>query len=142
MASTLLIAEDDATSRKMYSACLEAEGYKVIEASNGNDALKVIEREAVDVLLTDVVMNGMDGMELLACARAVRPTLRPIVMTSPRPPAAISGALRNQVCDFLAKPFEMEQLRDSVQAALECTSIINIEIISAKPDWIELRVQI
>jgi CheY-like chemotaxis protein/anti-sigma regulatory factor (Ser/Thr protein kinase) len=140
MASTLLIAEDDATSRKIYSAFLEAEGYKVIEASNGNAALEVIEREPIDILLTDVVMQGMDGMELLACAREAQPNLRAIVMTSQRTPAAIIGALRNQVCDFLSKPFELDQLLDSVQMALERTTISKIEIISAKPDWIELRV--
>jgi CheY-like chemotaxis protein/anti-sigma regulatory factor (Ser/Thr protein kinase) len=140
MASTLLIAEDDATSRKIYSAFLEGEGYTVLEASNGNAALEIIEREPVDVLLTDVVMDGMDGMELLACARATQPNLRAIVMTSQRTPAAIIGALRNQVCDFLSKPFELEQLLDSVQTALERKTIAKIEIISAKPDWIELRV--
>jgi DNA-binding response OmpR family regulator len=140
MANTLLIAEDDAASRKLYSAFLQAKGYKVIEASNGNAALEIIEREPVDVLLTDVVMQGMDGMELLACAREAQPNLRAIVMTSQRTPAAIIGALRNQVCDFLSKPFELDQLLDSVQTALERTTTAKIEIISAKPDWIELRV--
>ncbi|MBI3652387.1 MAG: response regulator [Acidobacteria bacterium] len=140
MANTLLIAEDDATSRKKYSTFLAAEGYKVIEAVNGNAALEVIEREPVDLLLTDVVMQGMDGMELLACARAAQPNMRAIVMTSQRTPSAIIGALRNQVCDFLSKPFELDALRDSVQTVLERTTMCKIEIISAKADWIELRV--
>jgi DNA-binding response OmpR family regulator len=140
MASTLLIAEDDATSRKIYRTFLEAEGYKVIEVGNGDAALEIIEREPIDVLLTDIVMNGMDGMELLACARALQPNMRAIVMTSQRTPAAIIGALRNQVCDFLSKPFELDALLDSIQCALDRATVGNIEIISAKPDWIELRV--
>src|SRR5262245_23714138 len=140
MVTTLLIVDDDTTSRKIYCACLEPEGYNILEASNGNEALEIIEREPVDVVLTDVVMEGMDGMELLACARAVRPKMRAVVMTSQRTPAAIIGALRNQVCDFLTKPFELESLRESVQHAMESSTISNIEVISAKRDWVELRV--
>ena len=140
MTGTLLIAEDDATSRKLFGAFLEAEGYRVLEARNGNEALDMIEREMVDVLLTDVVMDGMDGMELLACARAVQPSLRTIVMTSESTPAAIIGALRNQVCDFLSKPIDLDELRTSIQWAMERKASCYIEVISAKPDWIELRV--
>jgi CheY-like chemotaxis protein/anti-sigma regulatory factor (Ser/Thr protein kinase) len=140
MTGTLLIAEDDAMSRKLYGTVLEEAGYRVLEAANGNEALGVIEREMVDVLLTDVVMDGMDGMELLACARAVQPTMRAIVMTSERTPTAIIGALRNQVCDFLSKPIDLDELRSSVQAAMERPSSCYIDVISAKPDWIELRV--
>ena len=140
MTGTLLIAEDDAMSRKLYGTVLEEAGYRVLEAANGNEALDVIERESVDVLLTDVVMDGMDGMELLACARAVQPTMRAIVMTSDRTPTAIIGALRNQVCDFLSKPIDLDELRSSVQSAMERPSSCYIDVISAKPDWIELRV--
>jgi len=140
MAGTILIVENDETSRKIYSAFLEPEGYHIIEAESGNDALAILERELVDVLLTDVIMPGMDGMELLACARSLQPKLQAIVMTSQRTPAAIIAALRLQVCDFLTKPFDMEALRESVQTALECHAIHPVQIISAKPDWVELRV--
>src|ERR1044072_6019448 len=140
MSGKILIAEDDTTSRSIYCTFLESQGFEVIEVSNGNEALKVIESEAVDVLLTDVVMDGMDGMELLACARAVQPNMRAVVMTSQRTPAAIIGALRNQVCDFLTKPYELEELRESIQCAMERSTLTNIEIMSAKPNGIELRV--
>jgi DNA-binding response OmpR family regulator len=140
MAGTILIVEDDETSRKIYSAFLEPEGYHILEASNGNEAIAILEREKVTVLLTDVIMEGMDGMELLACARDLQPHLQAIVMTSQRTPNAIIQALRLQVCDFLTKPFEMEELRESVHAAMECHEIHPVQIISAKSDWIELRV--
>ncbi len=140
MAGTILIVEDDETSRKIYSAFLEPEGYSILEANNGTDALVILEKEEVDVLLTDVIMDGMDGMELLACARNLRPHIQAIVMTSQRTPAAIIGALRLQVCDFLTKPFEMEELRESVHTAMDCQAIHPVQIISAKDDWVELRV--
>ena len=140
MAGTILIVDDDETSRKIYSAFLDPEGYHIIEAGNGNEALAILEHEHVDVLLTDVIMPGMDGMELLACARSLQPKLQAIVMTSQRTPAAIIGALRLQVCDFLTKPFDMEAMRESVKTALECHDIHPVQIISAKPDWVELRV--
>jgi CheY-like chemotaxis protein len=140
MTSTLLLAEDDTESRFVYRKALEGEGYNIIDVADGSAALDVLEKESVDVLLTDVVMPGIDGIELLEKARQLQPHLRAIVMTGQPTPDAVIAAFRNQACDFLSKPFHVEELVDAVRSAMERNVECQIEIISSKPDWIELRV--
>lgn len=140
MATTLLLAEDDAISRKMYSQVLEAEGYHVIDVGDGAAALDVLQSEAVDLLVTDVVMPGMDGLELIERAREIQPQVRAIVITGLKTDNAVIGAFRSKACDFLSKPFHIEELIESVASAMKRDIACEIEIISEKPEWIELRV--
>jgi CheY-like chemotaxis protein/anti-sigma regulatory factor (Ser/Thr protein kinase) len=140
MATTLLLAEDDANSREIYCQILEAEGYHVIDVGNGEAALDVLQSEAIDLLLTDVSMPGMDGLELIQRAREIQPQVRAIVMTGLKTDNAVIGAFRNKACDFLSKPFHVEELLESVASAMKRDIACQIEIISDKPDWIELRV--
>ncbi|HVF91880.1 MAG TPA: response regulator [Blastocatellia bacterium] len=140
MENTLLIAEDDSTSRRILCEALAKDGYRILDVGDGTAALDIIEREHIDVLLTDVVMPGMNGIELLERARLVQPNFRAIIMSGNSTPEAVIGAFRNQACDFLSKPFGVDELRTAVRSALERNVKCQIEIISAKPDWIEIRV--
>src|ERR1051325_866708 len=140
MATTLLLAEDDASSRKMYSQILEAEGYHVIDVGNGEAALTVLQSKSIDLLLTDVSMPGMDGLELIERAREIQPQVRAIVMTGLKTDNTVIGAFRSRACDFLSKPFDLNELLDSIASAMKPDIACEIEIISDKPDWIELRV--
>ena len=140
MPATVLLAEDDATSREIYSTVLDAEGYRVIEVPDGQAALAVLNSEPVDLLLTDIMMPGMTGIELLERARQIRPDLRAIVMTGHKTSEAVIGALRNRACEFLEKPFRTEELLEAVRLVMSAHSGLQIEIISDRPDWIELRV--
>jgi len=140
MASTVLLAEDDKPSREIYHTVLDAAGYHVIDAEDGKAALDVLDSEQVDVLLTDVFMPGMSGIELLERARKLRPNLRAIVMTGQKTSEAVIGALRNQACEFLSKPFHADELIEAVRSVLSRDLGHQIEVISGRPDWIELRV--
>jgi len=140
MASTVLLAEDDQTSRKVYRLALEQEGYKVIDVGDGSSALDVLRGQSVDLLLTDVWMPGIDGIELIGRAREIQPNLRAVVMTGHKTNEAVIGAFRNRACDFLTKPFLLNELVETVESALKRDASCQIEIISDKPDWIELRV--
>lgn len=140
MSNTLLIAEDDAVSRKLFSEWLAQDGYHILDVGDGEAALDVIRQEPVDVLLTDVVMPGMNGISLIERAREFQPSMKVIIMSGQNTPDTVIGAFRNQACDFLPKPFTLDELRDAVRTAVEQTSTCNIEVISAKPDWIEIRV--
>jgi len=140
MGHTLLIADDDDTSRTLFRQALAEEGYHIIDVADGMAALDVIKHEPVDVLLTDVVMPRLGGVELLEQAREIQPNLRAIVMTAHSTAEAIISAFRNRACDFLSKPFKVDDLRDAVHAAMERSAECHIEVISAKPDWIEIRV--
>jgi len=140
MAATVLLADDDSSGRMVFRRVLEYEGYRVIEAGDGQAALDVLRSEPIDLLLTDVVMPGMDGIELLERARQLQPHVRAIVMTGNKTNETVIGAFRNQACDFLSKPFHIEELLEAVTTAMERDPNCLIEIISDKPDWIELRV--
>ncbi|MFY9572403.1 MAG: response regulator, partial [Blastocatellia bacterium] len=140
MTTTVLLAEDDPSSRKIYHAVLNAEGYQVIDAADGNAALALLTSEQVDILLTDVMMPGMSGIELLRRARDIRPELRAIVMTGHTTSEAVIGALRNRACEFLSKPFHNHELLEAVRSVMTMEVGCQIEVISDRPDWIELRV--
>lgn len=140
MPATVLLAEDDSTSRQIYCTVLEAEGYHVIEVADGHSALEVLNSEPVDLLLTDIMMPGMTGIELLERARKIHPELRAIVMTGHKTSEAVIGALRNRACEFLEKPFHTEELLEAVRLVIGRDFGLQIEIISDRPDWIELRV--
>jgi len=138
--STLLLAEDDDASRKVYRALLESEGYVVVDVADGDAALDVLKNQAIDLLVTDVMMPGLSGIELLERARELHPGLRAIVITGSGTAEVALGALRNRACDFLTKPFHLKELADTVHDALSRNIEAEIEVISDKPDWIELRV--
>jgi DNA-binding response OmpR family regulator len=138
--STLLLAEDDEASRKVYRAFLESEGYNVVDVGDGDAALDVLKNRRVDLLVTDVIMPGLSGIELLERARELYPDLRAIVITGTRTAEIALGALRNKACDYLTKPFHLSELADTVRDVMSRNREAEIEVISDKPDWIELRV--
>jgi len=140
MSATVLLAEDESTTRQIYHMILEGEGYRVIDVPNGQAALDVLNDQSVDVLVTDVMMPGMTGIELLERARQIKPDLRAIVMTGHKTSEAVIGALRNRACEFLEKPFHNEELLEAVRLVMSTNFGCKIDIISDRPDWIELRV--
>jgi len=140
MSATVLLAEDDAPSRQIYSTVLEGEGYHVIEVPDGQSALDVLNRQPVDLLVTDIMMPGMTGIELLQRARQIHPDLRAIVMTGHKTSEAVIGALANQACEFLEKPFRTEELLEALRVVISHDSGLHFEVISDRPDWIEIRV--
>lgn len=140
MSATVLLAEDNKPSREIYTAVLERAGYRVIDVADGQAALDVLQSQSVDVLVTDVFMPGMNGIELLERARKLKPDLRAIVITGQKTSETIIGALRNQACEFLSKPFHMDELLEAVRSVISRHLALEIEVISGRPDWIELRV--
>lgn len=140
MADTVLLADDDENGRKIFRRVLEYEGFEVIDVSDGRAALEVLQSNHIDLLLTDVMMPGIDGIELLERARALQPDIRAVVMTGYLTDNHVIAAFRNQACDFLSKPFHVDELLETVRSALTRNPGCNIEIISDAPEWIELRV--
>lgn len=141
MAKKILIVDDDPELHALIGYALRREGYQVLEAHDAFEGLEVIEKEVVDLVLLDVMMPKMDGLMMLSRLRERDKDLRVIVMTALTTPETAVSALRDQASDFLAKPFDVSQLLSAVRAVFEMIpQEIKIEVLSARPEWIELRV--
>jgi DNA-binding response OmpR family regulator len=141
MAKTILIVDDEPDIHDLLGAALKVEGFEVRNAVDAFEGLDIISNEKIDLVLLDVMMPGMDGLEMLSRLRAYDKDLRVIVMTALSAPEAAVSALRDHASDFLTKPFDMSQLISSVNSVFELAPRdIQIEVLSARPEWIELRV--
>ncbi|MCS7191318.1 MAG: sigma-54 dependent transcriptional regulator [Fimbriimonadales bacterium] len=118
MAQTLLIVDDELNIRRVLERAFTKEGYQVYTAEGGHQALRLLEETPCDLMLTDVVMPDMTGLELLKRARERYPHLRVILMTAYGTIPTAVEAMRAGAYDFLTKPLDMEVLRKVVRNAL------------------------
>jgi len=115
----ILIVDDEPSILHLTADVLAKEGYAVKGAGSGHDALEMVEREKFDLLLTDVVMPDMDGLELLRRAREVDPSIAAVVMTGYGTVDITIESLKAGVQSFLIKPFSVQELRATTKEALE-----------------------
>jgi DNA-binding NtrC family response regulator len=120
---TILAIDDDDSLRRVVEYNLAEEGYRVITAADGPSGLEAHRREAVDVVLTDIRMPGMEGIELLALLKAMQPELPVIMLTAFGTIDSAIEAMRLGAFDYLTKPFSRDQLRVSVRKALEVAEL-------------------
>src|SRR5512138_2625022 len=112
----LLIVDDEAVIRDL---CIRAlKGYHIVQAGNGREALELFDKGGIDVILTDVMMPGMDGIELLKRLKEKEPTIVVIVMTGLAEKDVILNALKADADDFISKPVNLLQLKTAVDKAL------------------------
>jgi signal transduction histidine kinase len=119
--ATVLVVDDNDANRSLARHTLEDEGYRVLEAAAGEDALAIVEREAPDCILLDVRMPGMDGFAVCERLRALpRGADTPVVfLTALRDVETFDHALRAGGDDFLTKPVRPTELVIRVQSALK-----------------------
>ncbi len=118
MSATVLIVDDEENIRRVLSMALQKEGYHTITASGGHQALKLLDEARCDVMLSDMVMPDMNGLELLRRVREKHPELLVVMMTAYGTIPAAVEAMRLGAVDFLTKPLEMEVLRKVIRNAL------------------------
>jgi CheY-like chemotaxis protein/anti-sigma regulatory factor (Ser/Thr protein kinase) len=135
----VLVVEDNASEREALSLVLERSGFEVTSAADGVEALEKVQCESFDLLLVDVWMPRMNGLELLShLPEDTRPKV--LVMTGDDTAETLLNSLRKKAYLFLAKPFNPKDLVQLMKTALESTSEPDqIEIVSAQPNWVELR---
>jgi CheY-like chemotaxis protein/anti-sigma regulatory factor (Ser/Thr protein kinase) len=138
--SSILVVDDDPLMHDLIDAALTREGHRLQHAPNGLEGLELVEQENFDLVLSDFVMPEMNGAEFLARLRQNHPTLKCMMITANGTPEVVLSALREQVCDFLLKPFTIAELRESVSQALAACDPARIEVVSASPEWVELRI--
>lgn len=116
---TLLIVDDEPNLRKVLGALLSKDGYEVLEAESGKAALDVLRRESVEIVISDLRMPGMDGLELLRRIRKEWPHIIVVMLTAHGTVDAAVEALKNGALDFLSKPFDKDEMRRVIAKAVE-----------------------
>jgi CheY-like chemotaxis protein/anti-sigma regulatory factor (Ser/Thr protein kinase) len=137
----ILIVDDDRSTRELLRTQLRSAGHAAETATGGASALARLARRRFDLVLLDVWMPGMDGLEVLARLRDVPSRPRVIVMTADDAPLTLLRALREQAERCISKPVEPAELKRLIGEVLAAkASARPIEVISAQPNWVELLV--
>ncbi len=118
---TILLVEDDGASRSLLQNFLRESGYRVYDAAEGGEALRIFEQDpgAIDLVITDWVMPGMSGPELVDQIYALRPSTRVIYISGYTEQTISAEQLRHTGARFLHKPFELEDFAATVLSLLE-----------------------
>jgi len=122
--ATLLVADDDPGLRESLERTLTREGYRVVLASDGRAALERVQAGGVDLIVTDLRMPGLTGLELLRAAKAIMADVDVILLTAFGTVEEAVKAMKDGAYDFLTKPFRREQLIKLVDKALERRDLI------------------
>ena len=116
--SRILVVDDEPEICELLTRLLERGGHRIVSANSGYDALKLLETGGIDLVLTDLMMPGMDGLGLLERIQARDPDLPVVMVTAVNDIAVAMAAMRRGAYDYLSKPFEREHLGAAVQRAL------------------------
>jgi putative AdoMet-dependent methyltransferase len=119
----ILLVDDEPDILDVCQRILETDGYQVETAQSGNAALKQVEQKPFDLLVTDIKMPGMDGLELVQAVKQIAPYLPCVIMTGFSTMDTTLKALKLGVDEYVIKPFAPEELTIAVEKALEKTNL-------------------
>lgn len=123
-ARAILLVDDEEAIRKSFARELRMEGFSVTTAADGNEAISILEKSLFDLVITDLVMPGIDGFAVLKAARRLAPSTSVIILTGYGDMHAAIDALRLGANDFTQKPCEVEELVFRIRACLEKRSLL------------------
>lgn len=115
---TILVVDDEITVRRALERFLAPKGYQVITASDGEEAISKLQDHPVDLVLTDLGMPGLGGLEVLAAAKAVDPRPEVIVMTGQGSIDTAVDSMKNGAYDYVCKPFQLKEIDRLVADAM------------------------
>lgn len=119
-----LIVDDEPRLRQILAHLMRADGFRCIEAANGVEALEQLDRSPVTLVMTDMEMPRMGGIELLRQLRAKHPDVAVVMVTGNTDVETAVGALGLGAMDYIVKPFQLEEVRARVRQALEKRRLI------------------
>lgn len=138
----ILIVDDDPDVHRLLTAAIEGPGREIESVYDGLAGLRAIEASAYDLVMTDVNMPGLDGMELLERIKKLRPDTRVMVMTVAKTPESVIHAIRERAFSYFSKPFTINAVGELVEHALNGRAADDdIEVLSASPNWLGLRLR-
>ncbi|MBS3778876.1 MAG: sigma-54-dependent Fis family transcriptional regulator [Desulfovermiculus sp.] len=115
---TILLVEDEEICRQNLKRILSKEGYSVDESTSGVNALKLLNQQEYDLVLTDLKMKNVDGMEILRASKALYPHTEVIMITGYATVHSAVEAMREGAYHYIAKPFQLNEVRKIVWEAL------------------------
>ncbi len=118
-APRILVVDDEPSMRQMLAIVLKREGYEVSLAENGRMAVAALERGPFDLLISDIKMPDMSGVEVLRAAKQIDPDILGIMITAFASTETAIEAMRLGACDYLSKPFDIDLLKMKVREKVE-----------------------
>ncbi len=115
----ILVVDDERSLRELLAIVLRREGYEVVLAEDGQTALAALNRGPLDLLISDIKMPDMSGVEVLRAAKASDAAIPAIMMTAFASTETAVEAMRLGACDYLIKPFDVDELKLKVREKLE-----------------------
>lgn len=122
----ILIVEDDPDMREVLSAVFQKEGFKSFVAKNGLDAFEIIDREYIDLIVTDIMMPGMDGYEFSSSVRQAGYDLPILMITAKSRFDDMEKGFHSGADDYMVKPINIKEL------VLRCTALLRRAKISSE----------
>ena len=120
---TILLIDDDASLRRVVEYNLREDGFAVVTVPSGDEGLAAFEAQAVDLVLSDVRMPGIDGVHLLLRIKALKPDVPVVLLTAHGTIASAVEAIKLGAFDYLTKPFDRDRLKATVRKALEMAAL-------------------
>ena len=138
----ILVVDDDPDIHVLLSSILKDAGFQMDSAASGTEGLDRLQAGAYDLVLTDVCMPGLDGLELLQRIQECCPETPVVVMTAQNTSGNLIRSIRDKAFAYFGKPFSPAAVVEMVNNALESPAQQDdIEVLSARPGWIALQVR-
>src|SRR5207302_6455326 len=110
-APRILVVDDERSMRELLAIVLRREGYEVVLAENGRGAIEALEREPIDILISDIKMPDLSGVDVLRAAKRIDQDILGIMITAFASTDSAVEAMRLGACDYLSKPFDIDLLK-------------------------------
>src|SRR5262245_4550169 len=117
--SRILVVDDERSMRELLAIVLRREGYEVLLAENGRTAVDLLEREPIDLLISDIKMSDLSGVDVLRAAKKIDQDILGIMITAFASTETAVEAMRLGACDYLSKPFDVDLLKMKVREKIE-----------------------
>ena len=138
--SNILVVDDDSATRRLLESVLTKAGFSVVVAADGREGVDRLRSRDFDLVFLDVWMPHMNGLEVLELMRKEQITSKVVIFTSDTTPETILHAVRQQAYRYMQKPLEPDKVLELARAVLAASPALPIEVVSGRPDWIELLV--
>ena len=136
---SILVVDDEKNQREILETILSGEGYDVTTASSGEAAMKFVADRHFDLVLTDLKMTGMSGLDLLKQLTDFDKSIIVILLTAHGTIDSAVDALRLGAFEYLQKPYDSEKLLETVSRALKKLTTLDAEIVSVSPEMDKVK---